>query len=449
MSTRFTALTIKEGDAFLLEDNGWNCLFDSGKDNLIVNLLKHKGIEKLDLAICSHNDADHANGFISILQSNIKIDEIWLPSFWLSILQYVQEHGIDWTEIDRRNEEISKRMKKGLNPKWIFSDDTEPITNDESNYTLSWFAERSEYDFDRQFHNIVRCVIKELDQIDVVLPEKAVYTVAECVIDNLINDIDQRITKILIKHVIFRLYQDLGNDYTKYGNRRIREALIDMCHGHEFVIKSASSVKECKKIKEFFGNIRNLAVLARCRGCKIRWFEPTQACTINDVQNSNFIALNSDECQVSKLQDNIVAFALALHLTEVNEYSLVFEYLKDDIPIIRFSADSDCTCQSSFLYPYSDDIIVTAPHHGSEANEEVYMKLQGDDIIWVRSDTVTGGTGKKPRPCDAFKSMKNKYCLACETFNFISEICFEYDPCQKKWQHIRGEQCRCKPEKTD
>ena len=43
-----------------------------------------------------------------------------------------------------------------------------------------------------------------------------------------------------------------------------------------------------------------------------------------------------------------------------------------------------------------------------------------------------------------FKSMKNKYCLACETFNFITEISFEYDPCYKKWQHIRGEQCRCK-----
>lgn len=52
MSLKFTALTIREGDAFLLEDNGWKCLFDSGKDGIIVDLLKHKGIDKLDLAIC-------------------------------------------------------------------------------------------------------------------------------------------------------------------------------------------------------------------------------------------------------------------------------------------------------------------------------------------------------------------------------------------------------------
>ena len=33
----------------------------------------------------------------------------------------------------------------------------------------------------------------------------------------------------------------------------------------------------------------------------------------------------------------------------------VYEYLKNDIPIIRFSADSDCECQSQ---PYIDNIII-------------------------------------------------------------------------------------------
>ena len=155
---------------------------------------------------------------------------------------------------------------------------------------------------------------------------------------------------------------------------------------------------------------------------------------------SGFFPLNSEECPVSRLQDEILAFAMAVRLTEVNEFSLTFEYLKEGVPIIRFSADSDCIYQTASY----DGAIVTAPHHGSEANANVYTAIKGDNIIWVRSDTVSGGTGKKPRPCDAFKSMKNKYCLACESFNFISEICFEYDPCHKKWQHVRGEQCRCK-----
>ena len=130
---------------------------------------------------------------------------------------------------------------------------------------------------------------------------------------------------------------------------------------------------------------------------------------------------------------------MALHLTEVNKYSLVFEYLKDGIPIIRFSADSDCPCQS--VYPYFENIIVTAPHHGSAANTNVYKSIKGYDIIWVRSDKVQN---KKNRPCQQFKQRNNKYCLACEKYNFVSEICFEYNTRHKKWDYIRGERCRCK-----
>lgn len=93
MSTRFTALTVREGDAFFMEDNGWKCLFDSGRDETIVNLLEYRGVDKLDLAICSHNDSDHANGFIKLLESNIKIKEIWLPGLWANVLLFVKENS--------------------------------------------------------------------------------------------------------------------------------------------------------------------------------------------------------------------------------------------------------------------------------------------------------------------------------------------------------------------
>ncbi len=399
----------------------------------------------LDLAICSHNDTDHANGFIALLQSKIRIKEIWLPSFWLSILQYVQEHGFDWSEIDRRNEEINKRIKKGLSPDMIFSKDSKPITNDESNMTLSYFAEYCDYDNNGYFRDkLVYYVIDSVEhQLDGIKSQAIVRKVAESVIDNLIivpdyvNDVVYIVTK-----VITRMYNNLGDEPDKYNNKLIKQTLLEVLSdvGHENLIKSSTSVKDLKKIKGYFGNIRNIAGLAYRRGCKIKWFEPTQGCPCNQVDKTGFIALNSDECQVSRIQDNIMAFALALHLTEVNEYSLAFEYLKDGIPIIRFSADSDCPCQSQ--YPYSENIIVTAPHHGSAANAKVYSAIQGDDIIWVRSDKVSRSQG---RPCDAFKSMKKKYCLACEACNFISEICFEYDPWNLQWQYVRGEQCRCKP----
>ena len=137
-----------------------------------------------------------------------------------------------------------------------------------------------------------------------------------------------------------------------------------------------------------------------------------------------------------RMPKNEMAYLYLLQLTKVNKYSLVFDYTKKDVPIIRFSADSDSTCQS--VNPYPKSIIVTAPHHGSKANAKVYKAINGNDLIWVRSDERS-----YRRPCDEIKAQKSKYCLACDKYNFVSEICFEYDPVTEKWDYVHGEPCRC------
>lgn len=228
-------------------------------------------------------------------------------------------------------------------------------------------------------------------------------------------------------------------NHTKLRKARIRETFFECLTDYEMnhLIKSISSEKEKNKIKELFGNIRNIAVCANQRKCRIKWFEPKQSSSITTVQKTYFKALNSVECQTSKLQDNIEAFINALHLTEVNKYSLVFEYWKDNFPIVRFSADSDCSNQSD----YTVNIIVTAPHHGSHDNANVYNNIKGNDIIWVRSDKMQKNNN---RPCPAFKDQPNKYCLACKKYNFISEICFKYNTSNKRWDNVSGKQCKCK-----
>ena len=175
---------------------------------------------------------------------------------------------------------------------------------------------------------------------------------------------------------------------------------------------------------------------ARYRGCTIRWFEPTSTCSENVISHG-FMALNASEIFKIKKLKNYLAYYYALTLTRENKYSLVFEYSKNSVPIIRFSADSNSTCQSES--PYKKNIIVTAPHHGSCANSVVYRRIKGNDIIWVRSDERS-----YERPCPEFKNQPSKYCLACDKYNFLSEICFEYSPWDQKWHHIHGEQCRCK-----
>lgn len=71
---------------------------------------------------------------------------------------------------------------------------------------------------------------------------------------------------------------------------------------------------------------------------------------------------------------------------------------------------------------------------GSEANSNVYNAIKGDDVIWVRSDRKS-----KKGPCDEFKRLKIKYCLACYHKNISGEICFVYR--NDKWHRSKGYEC--------
>lgn len=351
MSLKFSALEVGSGDAFLIEDEGKKYLFDSGgSKSVIVDLLKKKKISKLDLAICSHNDIDHANGFIGILKSTIVIEEIWLPGTWACILQYIKDYGVELEELERYQYDT---------PDFIIDElyDSQCVEIGDFEEELSFFSEL--YDSD--------------------------------------------------------LYREL------------KIQLRQFYYHHTFYYKFAPFIIQLDKIIE-------IAALAYQKGCKIRWFEPLKCCTKKDVAYG-FRALNSyNVVSVRKMKPQSLPYLLAL--TVENEYSLIFEYLHDDKPIIRFSADSALCCQSES--PYSRNILITAPHHGADANASVYQNIKGSDIVWVRSDRKSS-----KRPCPDFKNLGEKYCMACYSMNFKKEVCFMYDNAIKKWNHITGNKCNC------
>lgn len=435
MSTRFTALTIREGDAFLLEDNGWNCLFDSGIDESIVDLLKYKGVNKLDLAICSHNDIDHTNGFVSLLESGFQINEIWLPGLWASVLQFVKDNGIGEKDIDWDDEYYNGEIES------LFSKESVPC--DFFNQELSYWNELKPSDESTQYYD--RLHDKIADHI-CENPDVLVQLLASN-IQNQFNGEDPNKEK-LVDYLKDQL------DYPPYCMTRklarvIAEDFPSFRHLHyiymNYLMKNEwdnpnSYRRFFRELKDTLivklNKIIDIARLARQNGCAIRWFEPTSACSIKAV-DYGFVALNSNKMMDILKPKNYLAYFCMLMLTNENKYSLVFEYTKNEVPVIRFSADSNSTCQS--VSPYPENIIVTAPHHGARANAIVYGKLTGNNIIWVRSDKRSS-----KRPCPEFKSQPNKYCLACDKFNFVSEICFEYSTWDKKWHYVRGEQCRCK-----
>lgn len=350
MSLSFSALEVGQGDAFLLEKDGWKCLFDSGGSKSgLESLLKNKRINHLNLAVCSHNDFDHTNGFLGILDTNSKItvDEIWLPGLFGSIIQYVVDNGIPREILEPEDYQIDDINLESL--------------------------------YDRELRAI------SCDEFEDNMP----------------------------------MY--IG--FMDYAHRDMR---------HEFWPYFRFSLKELSLLIKL-KNIEKIAKLAYQRGCIIRWFEPVNGCAANYI-DYGFTALNSKETHQIKKLKGVKEFIYALTLTDENKYSLVFEYAEEGTPIVRFSADSDCTCQS--VTPYLDNIIITAPHHGSEANQNVYNQIRGQNIIWVRSDRKS-----RKRPCAAFKSKANRYCLACRNRNFKTELRFEYDG--NRWQHITGNSCTC------
>lgn len=97
---KFKALKIGSGDAFLIEKEGKQFLFDSGGAKATIkNLLRKNKV--IDLAICSHNDSDHSNGFIGLLEdSKFDIKEIWLPGLWIPILKFIIDKKIKGELID-------------------------------------------------------------------------------------------------------------------------------------------------------------------------------------------------------------------------------------------------------------------------------------------------------------------------------------------------------------
>lgn len=382
MCTKFTALEVGSGDAFLLEESesNWKCLYDAGgSKSTIVSLMKKKKITKINLAICSHNDIDHANGFIGLLQSNIIIDEIWLPGTWASVLKYVRDKRVGREE--------------------------------------AYFLDRVEYEYN----------IKTIDD--------SIFRINE---DGPFAENNNEIT-FLLDPESEETIEDFDDSLSCYSelielNEVIKE-LFPLPYLY-FLLHHRKQGIEAKYISLVLAidNIIKIAGLAYQKGCKIRWFNPVDYCTLDSV-NYGFVALNSHELFSVQKPRNAHCFALLCLLTVVNKYSLVFDCWKDDIPIIRFSADSDCTYKSA---SYNEKIIVTAPHHGSDDNRKVYNAINNNNVIWVRSD----GKSRK-RPCSDFKNLKNKYCLACYTHGFRKEIIFEYDKGSKQWNCISGYSCKC------
>lgn len=186
--------------------------------------------------------------------------------------------------------------------------------------------------------------------------------------------------------------------------------------------------------------IRRIAIAAIKKGCKIRWFE------YNDSKKSGGIInvlepINSVEIfQVPNYTPSAMQY---IKLSRSNRESLVFYFNRTiNGPGVLFSADSDFSFNQNV--PLDEGLLVTAPHHGSEANKHCYDRLitQSTDsvssIILIRSDCKT-----QNRPGKTYRNVHNKKkCTLCNPIiKEKKEVIFTYK--NSYWKPSSPNYCTC------
>lgn len=82
----------------MIRDGECTFLIDAGGSK---SLIRKMAPDYIDIAICTHNDADHSNGFIGLLSdSNKDINEIWLPGMWQPILSFYIEKSPEFRSLE-------------------------------------------------------------------------------------------------------------------------------------------------------------------------------------------------------------------------------------------------------------------------------------------------------------------------------------------------------------
>lgn len=372
---KFISIGVNQGDAFYLLREEKKILVDGGLSRKgfplqFNNIVKNYNLDnELDIVVCTHADSDHINGLLGLIESGIKIKEVWLPGRWTSRLIDILKKPIDF-EIE---------IFKNLN-----SLDDE-IDNLEDLYKEEHLKVEDESKF---------------EEIDLNID--TLYQAIEDVSDK------QDITFLTNKFIFFHDMYFLENK--KY------EIFID-------------AIDTARKIKE-------LSILAYNSGAKIRWFEYSN--NTSSGGESFLVPINSEE--IFKISKPLPAL-MYLSLTKINKESLVFYSPGiSNLGNVLFSADSDFSFSQN-LSNILNNTIITAPHHGSENNKNVYIKLnstKNDDLIFVRSDGKS-----KIRPGNTFKSLNRKVCTLCNTGKSIkNDVIFSLK--NGKWNNDNNIWCHCR-----
>lgn len=395
---RFIALPVGSGDAFYVEtEDKFRVLVDGGRsrDALPQLFQRYTGSSEVDVLVCTHNDADHAEGLIGFLENRLNCRELWLPATWLEAVRNLpadvkETISFLWENLDRASEKgLLRRAEEGQD----FQD-------------IAWRTVFPEFSEEQPIRD---------NPLAEEMPEGQDAHALDAYLDN-------STMAAMEEHLDF--FACAWPWYWEIPWRWLPFA----CWRH-FVI-----IQDTRRLLE-------LAWIALNRGIPVRCFahDPTNTGEIGSLRGYPLQPLSakpSHYVRPPKPTKAAKEFFWTLFLTTVNRESLVF-FLNagDGQPGVLFTADSDLKGVNVDHVPAWS--IATAPHHGSDENRSVYAHVN-KPMVWVRSDGYS-----KIRPCQEFlKAPGKRFCTLCRNSREPKQAVRLYRR-RGSWVPLRTRLCQC------
>jgi hypothetical protein len=385
----FIAIGVGQGDAFFLKKRDMAVLIDGGRSALgfptqFQRVTKRDGV---DILVCTHNDADHALGVLGFLRSGLTCKEVWLPGSWTDRLEDLLLYPERFTE-----ELILNIAEMKVSPERPTSLE---ILGDQ-------YAGEAMHE-------------KRDNQADA-----STDTLSEAL----------EMTREIQVH---------GDIFSLYPPRRWRPEdwpypwyrLWRGDHGRFSLFIEAISTATL---------IREISLAAYHTGALIRWFEYDSTSNNGGIPHV-LVPLNARE--ILRIRVRRWSALKWLALTTSNKQSLVFvSPANDREPAALFTADSDLSFSQPI--PWSDGMVITSPHHGSEANAHAYDRFTMEtgnnlDVVWTRSD----GRFFKTRPGSSYLTVYGaRFCTLCRASNCTKQD-VRLTAASGRWKPVFTRKCCC------
>ena len=399
MSSRFTAVPLGSGESFILEtdvegkrkvvlvDGGQSKRDDPAKNELLLAIERHcPGIgERIDIAICTHRDHDHAGGFPAFVKAWLsrgkQIGEFWLPGAWSGAVEHVL-----------------------VNPDQIISLLTEGAAEAAAKASRSEVRPTGDVPFAATERSTMRSIDALVNEMrssrrtdDRSVPQAQTFASLQHSVSDAMPESEEHPQRRMARAATSwgftpqRWTELAGNlDSSSLHVASLSERL----NGHNVIWWASPPLVSFPLARTLAANaidtaeaIRAIASAAVSFDIPVRWFDFE---LFEDGQSPAggypgfLIPLNAVEVQAAPRQDEALVLFLKLALTEQNVASLVFQRVEtNEEPGVVFVADSRLAFgidrpEKDFpkhIRPASRPVIYTAPHHGSRNNDHAYGML--------------------------------------------------------------------------